>query len=170
MQKQTICCEGWQYGSETDTCSPQCNTGCRGGICIKPDQCYCEPPAILDPVQKNACITPTCDPPCQNGECISNNICSCNEGYENINGSCQPKCDSCINGECKAPFKCECFEGFTKNDGKCEPVCLGCEFGNCTAPNNCVCIDGYKRTNDVCCPENCTLCNERGICLDGHCG
>ncbi|XP_064071486.1 epidermal growth factor-like protein [Vanessa tameamea] len=174
-QNETVCCNGWIYESQADACSPSCSTGCNGGRCIAPEVCQCDPPAILHPEHKNSCFTPTCEPACLNGICVAPDTCSCHEGYENINGRCQAKCESCIHGECKTPNVCECFAGYNMTDGICNPICDGCKNGVCTAPYTCECNEGYTKnvTSINCrkpCPDNCKSCDDDGICLDGVCG
>ncbi|XP_060801921.1 epidermal growth factor-like protein [Amyelois transitella] len=176
---QTVCCEGYVYNGEEDTCTPQC-TGCLGGRCTAPNVCQCDPPSYLDPEQKN-CITPTCTPPCVNAQCGQNNTChcktdfnvynethcfKCEEGHEiNSNFECVPICiEKCVNGNCVAPNTCSCLPGFKAKDAStCEPVCAKCVNSKCTAPDKCECLDGYLKVNDSYCKPKCDKCD--GVCI-----
>ncbi|XP_053603540.1 multiple epidermal growth factor-like domains protein 10 [Plodia interpunctella] len=178
---QTVCCEGWVYSGEEDTCTPQC-TGCLGGRCTAPNVCHCDPPSYLDPEQKN-CITPTCSPPCVNAECGQNNTCHCKTDFNPFNAThcfkcedgynitsnfeCVPICaKKCVNGNCTAPNKCSCLPGFsnkTKDESTCEPVCSKCINSKCTGPDTCSCLDGYSKVNTSYCAPKCEKCD--GVCI-----
>ncbi|XP_049870298.1 von Willebrand factor D and EGF domain-containing protein-like [Pectinophora gossypiella] len=181
-EERIVCCKGWVYDVQTDSCAAICSTGCTGGRCIAPDECHCDPPATLDPDHKNTCIQPACDPPCFNAKCGVNNTCSCLPDYTIHNSThcfkcdpgyslnkdfiCTPVCDTpCVNSNCTAPNKCSCFTGYkTVNDNVCEPSCEACVNSTCTAPNTCSCLDGYKKFNDTVCTPKCENCD--GDCIE----
>ncbi|XP_068631469.1 epidermal growth factor-like protein [Battus philenor] len=182
VKNQPVCCTGWQYKSEDDSCKPLCSTGCSGGHCVAPDICKCDPPAYLDEEHRNACIIPTCEPPCINAVCYINNTCKCNEGFVQHNTThcyqcdpgytiddtfnCVPICDSqCVNGKCIGPNICACASGYILKDTfTCSPVCeSACVNSECTAPNLCTCLEGYTSVNGSCEPV-CSAC-DGGQCV-----
>ncbi|XP_014370425.2 multiple epidermal growth factor-like domains protein 10 [Papilio machaon] len=181
-KNQAVCCKGWGYQSEDDSCAPLCSTGCLGGRCVAPDRCHCDAPARLDPVHGNVCLLPVCDPPCRNAHCVDNNTCECDATYVRHNAThcyrcdpgyavdenftCSPICDRpCANGQCIGPNICGCPTGYTLKDTfTCEPVCENtCINSVCTAPNVCTCLEGYTEVNSTCIPQ-CDSC-DHGQCV-----
>ncbi|CAK1545829.1 unnamed protein product [Leptosia nina] len=172
---QTVCCAGWQYRSEDDTCIPQCSTGCNGGICTAPDTCVCESPAVVHP-NNNTCIIPECNPPCINSHCV-NNSCICNPNYEQFNTThcyqCNPgyiidanftciKCQ-CMHGTC-INNTCVCNEGYALKGNICEAVCSNCN-GECIGPDICQCLNGYANIGGRCVPIcGCEKCIAPNVC------
>ncbi|CAH0407205.1 unnamed protein product [Chilo suppressalis] len=182
-----MCCSGWQYQSQQDTCVPLCSTGCHGGRCVAPERCQCDPPLLLDPEHPNTCFTPTCESSCFNADCTSNNTCTCHENFQTYNQThcyrcdqgfeidsnfkCVPKCDNpCVNGTCDAPNTCSCSSGYRLGDNfTCVPVCDSCVNGKCVAPNSCVCLEGFVAINDTHCEPDCEdcvngVCSSPGVC------
>ncbi|OWR45264.1 hypothetical protein KGM_210251 [Danaus plexippus plexippus] len=166
-QNESVCCTGWAYSAVLDACSPSCSMGCVGGRCVSPEVCQCDPPATLHPLHNNVCVT--CEPACENSKCV-NNTCICFEGYQKINNTCQPVCDSCVHGLCVAPNSCRCHPGYGGEN--CEPLCDNCDNGVCGEPNVCSCREGYLRNASGChkpCPADCKSCDSQGQCQDGVC-
>lgn len=186
-------CNTGYYHAENGSCLAECNNCGGAGYCLEPNVCLCREGYELHMVEGEQSCEPICDDGCTNGVCTGPNQCACHEGYvkdelrtcvtekvstttpepceqgyEEINGTCFPICDKeCVNGECLAPNQCECFEGYSSENSTdynlCQAVCSnGCQNGNCIAPGKCICHKGYGKIADECIP----LCEK---CSLGHC-
>lgn len=90
--------------------------------------------------------------------------CVCKDGYEYVDGECQPKCGP--NEARDADGKCDCKAGYEKVNGKCLEKCGPGEerdsSGKCVSAcgsnerrgddGECECIDDYEKINGRCVP------------------
>ncbi|KAF9802648.1 hypothetical protein SFRURICE_011659 [Spodoptera frugiperda] len=147
-----VCCNKYEYDTESGRCIPTCDPPCINGTCIGGNTCECEAPLTLI---DGSCVAPTCTN-CEHGDCTAPDVCVCHPGYIRSEGTCKKFCDKpCISGQCVGSNVCKCHGTFMLDpndsfkyipcDDNHELKCIvTCRHGYCLPPTDCTCVPRKK--------------------------